>query len=556
MYYRKRIEDLRKWRSSSGRKPLIVRGARQVGKTTLVTTFGKEFKQFLHLNLEKPRDASFFHSYMDAKELAQQLFLEHQLDFKLYKETLLFIDEIQEVPKAVNMLRYFYEELPDLPVITAGSMLETMLGKSVSFPVGRVSYLMLRPMSFEEFLLATCSEAQLDAFQQVPIPRIAENLFLQKFTFYAFLGGMPAVVKRYLETEDITQLKEIFDELLQSYIDDAEKYAESPEQLRQLRFVIQLLGKEAGSRISLTSFGGMTYPSKVIAEIFALLEKTHLCKLVYPTVGQLFPLETDVKKAPRLHFLDTGLMNFVANIQVDVLRTDDLCSIYKGKMIEHLIGQELFSTMRFPSETPHFWVRQSRGSQAELDYLYPYDGKLYPIEVKSGKTGTLKSLFVYMETAPVSVAIRIYGGGFSVDELKTSDGKRFLLLNIPFYHATKIDEYLKWVYTDYKLDDSISVFSEPMAEYKISPVKRARKKDDVGLLKQKKMILEACIQKPLSARFLLEDLLGISFQTHNKRKYLLSLIDEKYLIQTELENKKSRYQMYRTTEKGKEFLKN
>lgn len=554
MYYRKRIEDLRKWRSSSGRKPLIIRGARQVGKTTLVTTFGKEFKQFLHLNLEKPRDASFFHSYIDAKELAQQLFLEHQLDFKLYKETLLFIDEIQEVPKAVNMLRYFYEELPDLPVITAGSMLETMLGKSVSFPVGRVSYLMLRPMSFEEFLLATCSQAQLDAFQQVPIPRIAENLFLQKFTFYAFLGGMPAVVKRYLETDDITQLKEIFDELLQSYIDDAEKYAESPEQLRQLRFVIQLLGKEAGSRISLTSFGGMTYPSKVIAEIFALLEKTHLCKLVYPTVGQLFPLETDVKKAPRLHFLDTGLMNFVANIQVDVLRTDDLCSIYKGKMIEHLIGQELFSTMRFPSEMPHFWVRQSRGSQAELDYLFPHEGKLYPIEVKSGKTGTLKSLFVYMETAPVSVAIRIYGGGFSIDKLKTSDGKSFILLNIPFYHATKIDEYLKWIKTEYILDDSILVVSEPMAEYKTSAVKRVRKKDEVGLLKQQKLILEACIPTPQSARFLLEDLLGISFQTHNKRKFLQTLIDQDYLIQTDLENKKSRYQMYRTTEKGKEFL--
>lgn len=121
---------------------------------------------------------------------------------------------------------------------------------------------------------------------------------------------------------------------------------------------------------------------------------------------------------------------------------------------------------------------------------------------------------------------------------------------------TKIDEYLKWIYTDYTLDDSISVVSEPLAEYKISPVKRVRKKDEVGLLKQQKMILEICIQKPQSARFLLEDLLGISFQTHNKRKYIQSLIDEEYLIQTELENKKSRYQMYRTTEKGKEFLKN
>jgi hypothetical protein len=227
-------------------------------------------------------------------------------------------------------------------------------------------------------------------------------------------------------------------------------------------------------------------------------------------------------------------------------------------MIEHLVGQELFSSMRFPSEIPHFWVRQNRGSQAELDYLIPYDGKLYPVEVKSGKTGTLKSLFVYMETAPVSVAIRIYGGDFSVDELKTTEGKSFSLINIPFYHSSKIESYLKWFYEEYKSVESVFVVSEPMVEYKISSTnvvkKRDRKKDEVGLLKQQKMILEACILKPQSARFLLEDLLGISFQTHNKRKFLQALIDSEFLIQTELENKKSRYQTYKTTEKGRDFL--
>lgn len=558
MFYRKRMDDLEQWRSSVGRKPLIIRGARQVGKTTLVETFGKTFKQYLGLNLEKPKDAAFFHSYQDAQELTQQLFLEYGLDYRLRSETLLFIDEIQQVPTAVNMLRYFYEELPELPVIAAGSMLESLLGKSVSFPVGRVSYLMLRPFSFEEYLIATSTPQQIEAFQEIPVPRIAENLLFEKFTFYAFLGGMPAVIQHYIETKDITQLKPIFEELIESYQDDAEKYAQNFEQLQQLRFVIQQLGKEAGSRITFSGFGGMTYQSKTIAELFRMLEKTHLCKLIYPTVGQKYPIETDFAKAPRLHFLDTGLMNFVANIQVEVLRSTDLCTVYTGKMIEHLVGQELFAGLRYPSETPHFWVRQKRGSQAEIDYLVQHEGKLYPVEVKSGKTGKLKSLFVYMETSPVDIAIRLYAGEFSVDQLQTATGKAFTLINIPYFHASKIDAYIQWFSSksSYEIQVKPSLFfREPAAKYKAKKEKEKQIKQQKTTQKpSNQLVLEACLKAPQSARYLLEDVLQKTFQTTNKRNYLQPLMEMGLLELTDKTNIKSRYQQYCITEKGVEFL--
>ena len=551
MITRKRLEDLQQWRLRAGRKPLIIRGARQVGKTTIVNQFAQSFEQYLYLNLEKQRDANFFHSYQDATIIAQQLFLAYGLDYTKREQTLLFIDEIQEVPSAINMLRYFYEELPELPVIAAGSMLETLLGKRLTFPVGRVSYLMLRPLSFEEVFRATATSAQFAAFEQVPISPIAENLLHEKFIFYAFTGGMPAVIQNYLENKDITQLQPIFEELLESYLDDAEKYAQSSEQLNQLRFVIQQIGKEAGSRISFTNFGGQNYPVKKIAALFYLLEKTHLCQLIYPVVGQQLPLEKDSKKAPRLHILDTGLMNFVANIQIDVLRSDDLCSVYKGKMIEHLIGQELFSTLRYPSETPNFWVRQKRGSQAEIDYLYPFEGKLYPVEVKSGKKGTLKSLMVYMETAPVTCAIRIYGGKFSVDTLEIATGTTIHLLNIPFFHTTKINEYLTWFFNDYQQTEekSSSLVSEPAEKY----LKKGKQPAELST-QVRVGILKACVKEAKSARYLLETILGVSFQTHNKRKFIQPLLAQGYLAQTQTENKKSKLQTYQITAIGKTFL--
>ena len=227
MFYRKILQELEDWKNDEFRKPLVIRGARQVGKTTVVHEFSKQYKQYIYLNLEKEEYKQLFQTLSDIELLAQRIFFIEGKKWELLSETLLFIDEIQEVPKAINFLRYFYEDLPQLHVITAGSMLETLLGKNISFPVGRVEYKILRPVSFEEFLGAIDETLALEELQKVPLKSYAYNRLLSLFHTYALLGGMPSVIQQYAKQKDITSLKPIYESLLNSYLEDAEKYAKN-----------------------------------------------------------------------------------------------------------------------------------------------------------------------------------------------------------------------------------------------------------------------------------------------------------------------------------------
>jgi len=197
MFYRNQIKELETWRKSPDRKPLVIRGARQVGKTTLVHEFGKQFRQYIYINLEHKKDADLFASFDGVGQLLTRLFLEKRFQQHYLKDTLLFIDEIQESPKVVNLLRYFKEDAPGLAVIAAGSMLETLLGKNLTFPVGRVEYKVLRPVSFEEFLSATGEGQLLEEFRKTPIEKYAEPALLEAFHAYALIGGMPEVIQHY-----------------------------------------------------------------------------------------------------------------------------------------------------------------------------------------------------------------------------------------------------------------------------------------------------------------------------------------------------------------------
>jgi predicted AAA+ superfamily ATPase len=196
LFHRKLEKDLNKWRHLEDRKPLIIRGARQVGKTSLVHLFGENFEQYIYLNLEKPQDRYFFETHQDSTKLVQALFLSKGLESKS-KETLIFIDEIQALPSAIAQLRYFYEDYPELYVIAAGSLLESVFDLSISFPVGRVQYLPLRPLSFEEFLVVTGEQQALQLIQEIPFPVYAQRHLLELFHIYTIIGGMPEIVAKY-----------------------------------------------------------------------------------------------------------------------------------------------------------------------------------------------------------------------------------------------------------------------------------------------------------------------------------------------------------------------
>ncbi|WP_298359799.1 ATP-binding protein [Runella sp.] len=444
MIYRKALEELKKWRTSNRRKPLIVRGARQVGKTTVVTEFSKEFKQFISLNLEKPTDAQIFRGFRSMNYLIEELFFRTNQSIH-EQDTLIFIDEIQQVPEAINLLRYFYEEYPQYAVIAAGSLLETILAEKVTIPVGRVSYMVIRPISFEEFLIAKGNEQAVAQFNKIPQDDFAFESLLETFHEYARIGGMPEVVDHYLNQSDLVQLNPIYEEILNSYMDDVDKYAKNQTMTQVLRHIIRNLGGEAGSRIKFQNFGHSNYRSREVGEAFLMLEKAFLVSLIYPTISSEIPIFNDRKKSPRLQMLDTGLLNYSAKIQNDYFRINDLSEVYKGKVIEHLVGQEILSSKYNVMSELNFWTREKKDAEAEIDYIILKNNYVIPIEIKAGATGRLRSLLNFMDEVKHPWAIRLYAGRITVNELKTPKGKTFYLLNLPYYLASKLEEYIEWL---------------------------------------------------------------------------------------------------------------
>jgi predicted AAA+ superfamily ATPase len=265
------------------------------------------------------------------------------------------------------------------------------------------------------------------------------------FHTYALIGGMPEAVQHYSANRDLVSLSPIYDSLLTSYMDDAEKYARNEKQMQWIRHAIQASFAQAGKRIKFQGFGNSNYGSREMGEALRTLQKALLIYLVYPETGFTLPLLPDLKKSPRLHVLDTGLMNYFAGIQREVVSTDDLSKVYQGTMIEHLVGQELLAFQHQAMSALHFWTREKKTSVAEVDYVFPFEDKLIPIEVKSGSGGSLRSLHLFMDEAPHDMAVRFYSGDFSIIKARTPGGKEFRLLNLAYYAASQIESYLALV---------------------------------------------------------------------------------------------------------------
>ena len=448
-FYRKAEVDLDQWRRSPYRKPLVLRGARQTGKTTLIKKFGNTFDCFIYLNLEVEQDRRLFENDLSVQELLQYICLEKGI--LRSGETLLFLDEIQYSARAVMLMRYFYEELPDLYVISAGSLLEIMMEKrKISFPVGRVEYLYLFPMNFEEFLLALGEDAALSYYRQTPIPVLAHDKLTKLFRLYTFIGGMPEAVSRYAETRDLSQLSPVYANLLTAYKDDVSKYASTAHESDVIRHVIETAPKESGNRITFERFGNSGYRSLDVGNSLRKLERAMLLYLRYPVTQCALPLYPDKKLHPRLQVLDSGLINYSLGIQALYFQSIRLTDVYRGVLAEQMVWQELLCQSNRELRVPTFWVREKKQSNAEVDFVCSWQGHLLPIEVKSGKDGSLKSLHQFIDNCEEPLAIRLYDQPFSITETKTpsrSDdtGRTYRLLNLPLYCAGKISEYLELI---------------------------------------------------------------------------------------------------------------
>lgn len=447
MLFNRNIYDaLLKWKESSNRKPLLIRGSRQVGKTTLVKQFSKEFTHFINLNLERKNHKDLF-EHDDVNKILNAALL--QQGIVADKQTiLLFIDEIQESPQAIQKLRYFFEDRPDIYVIAAGSLLEFAMQHIKSFPVGRISYLYLSPMNFQEFLAAKKQFPALKMLHSIPIPDYAHATILELFHEYAFVGGMPEAVSQYLENNNLSELPNLYRQLWQAYKDDVEKYAGNSTYRKIIRHLIDTAPLET-DRIKFEGFGKSNYRSREVGESMRALDKSGIVRLIYPTTTLVAPIVPDLKKSPRLQFLDTGLLNQALQLQGEMILLSALDDFHRGKIIQHLVCQELISIFEDQRYTPHFWVREKKDSSSEVDIVFQHGKLVIPIEIKSGKQGRLRSLHQFIERANHPYAIRLYSGAFSVKEAHTPAGKRYFLMNLPYYLGTKIPQYVKWFIENY-----------------------------------------------------------------------------------------------------------
>lgn len=432
------------WKEKANRKPLVLRGARQVGKTTLIKEFAKSYKTTLLLNLEKKQDFDFFEGTDNVKEIVELILLTKNIKSKSGTPTLLFIDEIQESPKAIKLLRYFYEEMPELHVIAAGSLLEFALKDVEAFPVGRIAYMYLYPLNFAEFLLALDNGPLHKELQTVPVRKIAHKPLLEHFHRYAVVGGMPEVVKEYVRQDSVAALASTYESIWASYVDDVEKYAATPSIKQVIKFIIKTAPNFIDQRIKFQNFGNSNYKSREVGEALRDLDKAKVIRLLYPTTSTSPPVISDFKKSPRLQVLDTGIVNYTLGIAHELLVADDLSNSYKGALIPHLINQELISLQNQKPETPSFWVREKTQSSAEVDLVISYKKLLIPVEIKSGSTGSLKSLHQFVNTVDHPYAVRIYAGEFEIQHTKTPEGKEYQIMHLPYYLGTQLYEYLDY----------------------------------------------------------------------------------------------------------------
>ncbi len=391
--------QLCEWKNQKNRRPLLIRGARQTGKSFTINEFGeKEFNKLVTLNFERnPEYKDIFNTY-DPVDILEKI--------SLYKgeriepgKTLLFLDEIQECPKAIMSLRYFFEEMPSTHIIAAGSLLEFALrSENFKVPVGRIQYLYLFPLSFSEFLIAL-GESELRAYlsdfsRLKSLPNNLHTKLNEYIRKYFITGGMPAVVQEYITTHDIINCQRIQRSILDTYVDDFAKYARKSKH---------------------------QYLKKTFSAVPGMVGQ----KFVYAQVDRTVK-SRDLKEALEL------LLHAISGIYAETVKEKEFTAIFKGAVAEQFVGQELIAYHDpFTKPALYYWGRKAKNSTAEIDYLLELKAQIVPVEVKSGSVGRMKSLHLFLEKYQSKKAVKISQAPFKAGNP---------LVSLPFYI---IESFLK-----------------------------------------------------------------------------------------------------------------
>jgi Predicted ATPase (AAA+ superfamily) len=453
---RKQLNFLDSWLKSPDRKPLVIRGARQVGKSTLVRLFAaQQTRPLAEVNLERFPELDRVFNTMDVRHIVDQIEALPNIA-PLSSDSILFLDEIQNAPNAVAALRYFYEDMKPLPVISAGSLLEFVLSDHrFPMPVGRIQYLHMGPMTFREFLDALGESALAGAIGSYApgkeLGSIVHGRLLKLLRAYYFVGGMPEAVAVYARNRKFSEITAVHTSLIDTYRDDFPKYAGSRNLTRMLG-IFNFAARNVGSKVKYSSISKDERSETLRQDIELLCLARVISKVIHTNASGL-PLQADLnEKAYKLLFLDVGLMNAISGLSWDALsRMDDIELINKGAVAEQFVGQHLQAlSADSPNRELTYWLREGKSSNAEIDFVTAFDGQIVPVEVKSGGRGRLKSLHQFMGEKKLPLAVRFDANLPSEQTVETvirKEGRevkvRYRLLSLPLYLVERMRDVVR-----------------------------------------------------------------------------------------------------------------
>ena len=395
--------DLHAWITESGRKPLLLRGARQVGKSSVVRHLAKQFDHFLEINFELDKNARdlFAHSDLSPQRLCQELAAIYETPV-IPGKTLLFLDEIQSSLPAISSLRFFNEKYRDLHVIAAGSLLEFALQELPSFGVGRVRSLFMYPMSFFEFLNAGNHRTLLQSIQNAhcknPLSDTVHKKIIQLLKKFLILGGMPEVVSAYVHTQDLLSCQRILDDLVISLRSDFSKYREKVSTL-QISAVFDSVAAQMGKKFVYSNVSS-DYNHRQLKEGLELLRMSGLVIPVIHSAANGLPLGAEMEtRKQKILLLDTGILQRILGLPLsDLIISDDFSVINKGNIAELFTGLEIVkSASCYEQKNLYYWHRESKSSNAEVDFVIQTGKNIIPVEVKSGTKGAMQSMRLFLE---------------------------------------------------------------------------------------------------------------------------------------------------------------
>jgi predicted AAA+ superfamily ATPase len=435
---RENLSYLNKWLKQANRKPLVLRGARQVGKTHLVRDFAKtQDLDLIEINFEfQPESISLFETF-DMKVIGQ--LIKAAYGKTLSEKTLLFFDEIQIRPELFKVLRFFYESKVVFPIVAAGSLLEFALSeKNISVPVGRLEYHFLGPVQFKEYLRAQGKDELVEFIETFrpddKIPELIHKKLSRHFQDYLSLGGMPEVIQSYLDHQDFNECDRIKGLIVNTYEDDFHKYRDRVPWER-IRKVFRSIPQQLGEKFK---YSKVTDAERALAlsKALDLLCLAQVAHRIYHSHAQGLPLGSQLKENYfKVLFLDFGLSNYILGLKTNqIFSITDLHSTFKGALFEQVVGQHLlFSEEPFRTPELHTWAREKAQSSSELDYLIEVRGNIIPIEVKSGANGHLLSLHNFIKERSLKLGIR-----FNTEPPDVIDYENYKILSYPVYLATEL----------------------------------------------------------------------------------------------------------------------